>query len=129
VLLPRCCARVLLLQTLILAAALLVLPTVWLRDLSLLSFLSVGGIFASLALLVLVGWEGVTVTGFTHDQPPLVMWPGVPLTLSLYCFCFSGHAVFPSLYSSLRNKEQFATIIAGTFGCVVLIYGAMAVLG
>lgn len=77
-------------QTLILLAAVLVLPTVWLRDLSLLSFLSVGGIFASVALLALVGWEGATVTGFTHQHPPFVSWSGVPVTLGLFLFCFSG---------------------------------------
>ena len=78
------------LQTLILLAALVVLPTVWLRDMSLLSYLSVGGIFASVALLALVGWEGATVTGFTHARPPLVTWPGVPVSIGLFCFCFSG---------------------------------------
>lgn len=78
------------LQSLILAAAIIVLPTVWLRDLSLLSFLSVGGIFASLALLALVGWEGVAVAGFPHDRPPLVTWSGVPVSIGLFCFCFSG---------------------------------------
>jgi len=78
------------LQTLILAAALLVLPTVWLRDLSLLSFLSVGGIFASVALLGLVGWQGATVTGFTHTSPPIINWPGLPVSMGLFLFCFSG---------------------------------------
>jgi hypothetical protein len=82
-----CCA---VLQTLILLAALLVLPTVWLRDLSLLSFLSVGGIFASVALLALVGWEGASVTGFTHQHPPFVSWSGVPISAGLFMFCFSG---------------------------------------
>jgi amino acid permease len=87
-----CCAPHLLhpTQSLILVAAIVVLPTVWLRDLSLLSFLSVGGIFASLALLALVGWEGVAVTGFPHDRPPLVTWSGVPVSIGLFCFCFSG---------------------------------------
>lgn len=41
----------------------------------------------------------------------------------------AGHAVFPSLYASLRNKSQFPTIIAATFAVVVLIYGSMAVMG
>lgn len=83
-----------LVQTLVLLAALLVLPTVWLRDLSLLSFLSVGGIFASVALLALVGWEGTSVTGFTHQHPPFVSWSGVPVTLGLFLFCFSGESCF-----------------------------------
>jgi vesicular inhibitory amino acid transporter len=116
-------------QTLILLAALIVLPSVWLRDLSLLSFLSVGGIFASLALLFLVGWEGVAVTGFTHSQPPLITWPGVPVSVGLFCFCFSGHAVFPSLYASMRRKQHFPWLLMGSFAVVVLVYGAMAVLG
>jgi amino acid permease len=81
------------LQTLILLAGVAVMPTVWLRDMSLLSYLSVGGIFASVALLGLVGWEAVAITGFPHDQPPLVTWPGVPISIGLFCFCFSGEAV------------------------------------
>ncbi|KAF8064553.1 AVT1D [Scenedesmus sp. PABB004] len=116
-------------QALILLAALVVLPSVWLRDLSLLSFLSVGGIFASVALLALVGWEGVTITGFPHDRPPLVTWSGVPVSLGLFCFCFSGHAVFPSLYASMRTKAHFPWLLVGSFSAVVAIYGAMAVLG
>jgi vesicular inhibitory amino acid transporter len=74
----------------VLCAALVILPSVWLRDLSLLSFISVGGIFASLALIGLVGWEGGTVTGFPHTQPPLLLWSGIPVALGLYSFCFSG---------------------------------------
>jgi vesicular inhibitory amino acid transporter len=88
-----------------LVAALLVLPTVWLRDLSLLSFLSVTGIFASVALLALVGWEGAAVTGFNHDRPPLITWSGVPLSLGLYCFCFSG-AGEPDCFCSLRACDM-----------------------
>lgn len=116
-------------QTLVLLAALLVLPTVWLRDLSLLSFLSVGGIFASVALLALVGWEGTAVTGFTHQHPPFVSWSGVPVTLGLFLFCFSGHAVFPSLYASMRNKSQFPKLMIAAFSVVVVIYGTMAIMG
>eukprot|EP00775_Hariotina_reticulata_P005906 gene5906-6147_t len=116
-------------QTLILLAAVAVLPTVWLRDMSLLSYLSVGGIFASVALLVLVGWEAVAITGFPHDQPPLVTWPGVPISIGLFCFCFSGHAVFPSLYASMRTKAHFPWLLVMSFSVVVLIYGSMAVMG
>ncbi|WIA39259.1 hypothetical protein OEZ86_005381 [Tetradesmus obliquus] len=116
-------------QSLILAAAIIVLPTVWLRDLSLLSFLSVGGIFASLALLALVGWEGVAVAGFPHDRPPLVTWSGVPVSIGLFCFCFSGHAVFPSLYASMRTKSHFPWLLLGSFSVVVAVYGSMAVMG
>eukprot|EP00879_Flechtneria_rotunda_P030651 GHRR01033314.1.p1 GENE.GHRR01033314.1~~GHRR01033314.1.p1 ORF type:complete len:491 (+),score=123.32 GHRR01033314.1:299-1771(+) len=116
-------------QTLILLAALVVLPSVWLRDLSLLSYLSVGGIFASIALLGLVGWEGATITGFTHSRPPLVVWSGVPVSIGIFCFCFSGHAVFPSLYASMRNKSHFPWLLLGSFAVVIVVYGSMAVLG
>jgi hypothetical protein len=80
----------LLLQTMVMLSTLIVLPTVWLRDLSLLSFLSVGGIFASGLLVVLVGWAGATVTGFPHTHPPFLVPSGVPVALGLYSFCFSG---------------------------------------
>ncbi len=45
-------------QAWVVVAALIMLPTVYLRDLSLLAYLSAAGIFASVITAVLVGWEG-----------------------------------------------------------------------
>lgn len=42
----------------VVVAALIMLPTVMLRDLSLLAYLSAAGIFASVITAALVGWEG-----------------------------------------------------------------------
>jgi len=41
----------------------------------------------------------------------------------------AGHAVFPSLYASMRNKRQFPKLMIGAFAVVVAIYGAMAIMG
>lgn len=116
-------------QSMVLLAALIILPTVWLRDLSLLSYISVGGLVASLALLALVAWEGVSFTGFTHTAVPLVVWRGVPTALGLYSFCFSGHAVFPSVYNSMRVKSDFGPMLLSVFAFSVVLYGAMALTG
>lgn len=71
-------------------ASLVVLPTVLMRDMSALSYVSVGGITSSVALAALVAWEGAAVTGFQHASMPLIRWDGVPLALGLYSFCYSG---------------------------------------
>ncbi len=83
-------------QTMLLASAIVVLPTVWLRDMSLLSYISVGGIFASGALIGLVGWEGAAEVGFKHTAVPLVDWSGVPLALVSSC-----HVTAPCTLSCL----------------------------
>lgn len=41
----------------------------------------------------------------------------------------TGHAVFPSLYASMRNKEHFPKLMVGAFAVVVAMYGTMAVMG
>jgi vesicular inhibitory amino acid transporter len=57
-------------QSWVLVAAAIMLPGVYLRDLSMLAYLSAAGVFASLALTVLVGWEGAqlgeSATAFVH---------------------------------------------------------------
>jgi vesicular inhibitory amino acid transporter len=41
----------------------------------------------------------------------------------------AGHAVFPSLYASMRTKSHFPWLLLGSFSVVVAIYGSMAVMG
>ena len=40
-----------------------------------------------------------------------------------------GHAVFPSLYTSMREKRRFGQVLVVAFTCAVLLYGGMAVVG
>jgi hypothetical protein len=47
----------------------------------------------------------------------------------LNCCGVAGHAVFPSLYASMRNKPQFPKLMVAAFAVVVAIYGTMAVMG
>jgi len=35
---------------------------------------------------------------------------GLPTSLSLYFVCFSGHGVFPTVYTSMRNKKDFTKV-------------------
>lgn len=41
----------------------------------------------------------------------------------------AGHAVFPSLYASMRNKQQGPKLMVAAFAVVVSLYGAMAIMG
>jgi vesicular inhibitory amino acid transporter len=77
-------------QAMMLAAAAAVLPTVLMRDLSVLSYLSVFGIFASLLLIGLVA-ATARITGFPGAAAlPALTWRGLPTSAALFSFCFSG---------------------------------------
>ena len=47
-----------------------------------------------------------------HENGPLINWAGVPVSIGLFGFCYSGHAVFPNIYSSLRTKSDYNRVLA-----------------
>jgi len=109
--------------------ALFVLPTVWLRDLRYLSYVSAGGCIASIVVGTSVFWVGeVDGVGF-HENGPLINWAGVPVSIGLFGFCYSGHAVFPNIYSSLRNKSDYTRVLAVSFILCTSLYAVLAVAG
>ena len=116
-------------QGFVLIFSLLVLPTTWFRSLSALAYVSVGGIVASVILIASVIWVGAFDGVGFHERGVLVHWAGIPTAMSLYSFCFSGHAVFPMIYTGMSNRKMFPTVLLLCFIICTLSYGLMGVVG
>ncbi|THU60137.1 hypothetical protein C4D60_Mb07t09450 [Musa balbisiana] len=116
-------------QAFILLGALVILPTTWLRSLDLLSYVSLGGVLASLVVVASVLWAGaVDGVGF-HERGVLLNWTGIPTAVSLYAFCYSGHAVFPTIYVPMKDRRMFPMVLFITFTLCTLNYSLMATVG
>lgn len=106
-----------------------VLPTVWLRDLSVLSYISAGGVIASILITVCLFWIGlVDQVGFQSSSNTINL-STLPVAIGLYGYCYSGHAVFPNIYSSMEKPKQFPSVLLASFGFCALLYAAVAIMG
>lgn len=108
--------------------ALAVLPTVWLRDLSVLSYISAGGVVASVLVVLCLLWVGVDDVGFQSKGNALNL-ATFPVAIGLYGYCYSGHAVFPNIYTSMANPNQFPAVLLACFGICTVLYAGAAVMG
>ncbi|GAB2297188.1 hypothetical protein Dimus_031301 [Dionaea muscipula] len=110
-------------------AALIVLPTTWLRSLGLLAYVSAGGVLASLLVVCSVLWVGAFDGVGFHQRGTSFDWRGLPTCLSLYTFCYCGHAVFPTIQVSMKDRTQFPKVLTVCFGLSTITYGVMATAG
>lgn len=106
-----------------------VLPTVWLRDMNLLSYVSAGGVIASILVVFCVLWIGVVDGVGFHNNGPLLNLANLPVSIGLYGFCYSGHAVFPNIYTSLKKRSRFPMVLITSFIICTTMYGGMAIMG
>ncbi|CAN6588648.1 unnamed protein product [Malus baccata var. baccata] len=97
-------------QCFIIVVALIILPTVWLDNLSLLSYVSASGVLASAIILGSILWTGAFEGIGFHQRGTPLKWNGIPTAVSLYAFCYCAHPVFPTLYTSMKNKRQFSNV-------------------
>lgn len=97
-------------QGFVFLTALIILPTTWLRSLGILAYVSFGGVLASVILAACVLWVGaVEGVGF-NERGMLLDLGGFPTAISLFTFCYCGHAVFPTLCNSMKDRSQFSKV-------------------
>ncbi|KAM0949687.1 putative amino acid transporter, transmembrane domain-containing protein [Dioscorea sansibarensis] len=107
----------------------IVLPTTWLRDLSLLSYISAGGVIASLLIVASLFWVGLVDQVKFQNKGDSLNLTGIPIAIGLYGYCYSGHAVYPNIYSSLEKKNQFPLVLFTCFVICTVMFAGVAVIG
>ncbi|XP_059447675.1 amino acid transporter AVT1I-like [Corylus avellana] len=113
----------------VLLTALVILPTTWLKSLGVLAYFSAGGVSASVVVAGCVFWAGaVDGVGF-HEGDMLLNLGGLPTAISLFAFCYCGHAVFPTLRNSMKDRSQFSKVLLVCFISSTISYGSVGILG
>lgn len=111
-------------------AAVSMIPTILLRTPALLSYLSMVGAIATVAVVLSVVLSAVIWDTTTEPVSYQVFEVnGLPLAFGLVAYCFSGHAIVPSIYTSMEKPQEFDKMVYFTFGIVVTCCVAVASAG
>ncbi|XP_056684697.1 amino acid transporter AVT1I [Spinacia oleracea] len=113
----------------VLIVALLITPSVWLSNISILSYISATGVIASVMIIISVLWVGTFEGIGFHSKGELLNWSGIPTAVSLYGFCYCAHPVFPTLYHSMKKKHNFSKVLLLCFVCMTISYASIAIFG
>ncbi|XP_021721404.1 amino acid transporter AVT1I-like [Chenopodium quinoa] len=116
-------------ESFVLLIALIILPSVWLDNLSILSYISATGVLASVVIIASILHVGTFDGIGFHSKGDVLNWSGIPTSVSLYGFCYCAHPVFPTLYNSMQKKHQFSKVLLLCFLCSTIGYASMAIIG
>eukprot|EP00980_Cylindrotheca_fusiformis_P028342 scaffold22592_cov129-Cylindrotheca_fusiformis.AAC.28 len=116
------------------------IPITLLRTARLLSYLSMVGTIATIcvvcAVVLCYAFEG-DITKQIADHTPNVGPPfhevwnpsGIPLAFGLVAYCFSGHAIVPSIFCSMERPQDFEKVVNVSFGIVLVACLAVGLSG
>lgn len=81
-------------------------------DLILQFVLLAGGVIASIVIVSCLFWVGlIDHVGPVKSEGTALNLPGIPIAIGLYGYCYSGHGVFPNIYSSLKKRNQYPAVL------------------
>ena len=103
-------------------SCIVVLPALFIRRMSVLSWLSMISVFALLGSIVtLIAFGFTKIHDWKLTNIPPFNPTTFPIGFGIIAFSYCGHAVFPSIEASMRKPEQFNSMMNSTFlfGAVV----------
>ncbi|KAL2502837.1 Transmembrane amino acid transporter family protein [Forsythia ovata] len=110
-------------------STLVILPTVWLRNLNLLSYVSVGGVVTLVLVVLCLLWVGISGEVGFHPNGKALNLANLPVTIGLYSFCYGSHSVFPNIYSSMKEPSRFPSVLLISFAIAAFTYTGVAICG
>ncbi|PIN11643.1 Amino acid transporter [Handroanthus impetiginosus] len=116
-------------QLLAVIAVLVALPSLWLRDLSSISFLSTAGILMSLLIFLTVASTAIFGNVRAYHGIPVLHLHKILAISGLYVFSFAGHIVFPNIYTAMKDPSKFTKVSIVSFSMVTALYTALAFMG
>ena len=73
--------------------------------------LAAGGVIASVLVVVSLFWIGLVDDVGIHSKGTTLNLSTLPVAIGLYGYCYSGHAVFPNIYTSMANPNQYPSAL------------------
>ncbi|XP_027337583.1 amino acid transporter AVT1H [Abrus precatorius] len=116
-------------QLLTVVAVLITLPSLWIRDLSSISFLSTVGILMSLLIFMCVAATAIFGGVKANHTIPVLQLHNFPSISGLYIFGYGGHIVFPDLYKAMKDPSKFTKVSIVSFTVVTTIYTTLGFMG
>lgn len=111
-----------------LIAAVIGLPTIFLKNLSQVAWLSLLSVVALLVAVI-----AVLAVGISHhsswDIKDLLVWniTEMPVALGIIIFSYLSHTVLPGVEASMENRSQFNTMLALSYTFVAILKVAFSV--
>lgn len=112
-------------------------PTIVLRTPALLSYLSMVGTFATISVVASVVASSLAEGDMSEQvakqfdleaKPYHKLWDpsGLALAFGLVAYCFSGHAIVPSIYTSMKKPQEYERMVTFTY---LIVMGACLAVG
>jgi len=112
----------------------LLLPTVWLLDMSQLSFLSILGTVSSVATVIItilvLFWSWTSdysdYSTKVHQDYTFIYLENYGLASGIFLFALAGHGCLPSVYNNMKNPKEFAPMLKNVFIAMTILYLVVA---
>ena len=92
------------------AAACVMIPTMWLPDVTALSYLGFLGVIATVTVVGSVIYTFLSGSFVAGAATTLVNPSSLPLTFGIMAFVYAGHGVFPSIQASMKEPKEFTKV-------------------
>ncbi|KAH9768463.1 Amino acid transporter AVT1C [Citrus sinensis] len=88
-----------------------------------------GGVIASILVVLCLFWVGLVDQVNIHSKGTPLNLATLPVAIGLYGYCYSGHAVFPNIYTSMAQPNQFPKVLITCFLICTAMYAGVAYMG